>query len=48
MLNLFDSVLMIISMVIWGIWYPGTLPGLIVPGQNTATEVVASLELKER
>ncbi|KXG49709.1 RTA-like protein [Penicillium griseofulvum] len=48
MLYLFDSVLMSISMVIWGIWYPGTLPGLIVPGQNTATEVVASLELKER
>lgn len=48
MLYVFDSVLMIISMVIWGIWYPGTLPRLIVRDQEIVTEVVADVELKGR
>ncbi|KAJ5958266.1 RTA-like protein [Penicillium vulpinum] len=48
MLYVFDAVLMIISMIIWGIWYPGMLPRLIVPDQEIVTEVVAGLEMKER
>ncbi|KAJ6185553.1 hypothetical protein N7519_006854 [Penicillium mononematosum] len=48
MLYVFDSVLMIICMVIWGIWYPGTLPRHIVPNQEIATEEVAGVELKGR
>ncbi|CAI7625569.1 unnamed protein product [Penicillium glandicola] len=47
MLYVFDSVLMIITMVIWGIWHPGNLPKIIVRDQDVATEV-AGLELKER
>ncbi|KAJ5360704.1 hypothetical protein N7517_009895 [Penicillium concentricum] len=46
MLYVFDSVLMIISMVIWGIWYPGMLSRPIVPDQEVVTEVAAGLELK--
>ncbi|KAJ5517959.1 RTA-like protein [Penicillium expansum] len=47
MLYVFDSVLMIISMLIWGIWHPGTLPRLTVSDQETVTEVAADLELKQ-
>ena len=45
MLYVFDSVPMIICTVIWGIWYPGTLPRLIVRNQEVVTEV-ASVEIK--
>ncbi|OQE24844.1 hypothetical protein PENFLA_c009G06362 [Penicillium flavigenum] len=48
MLYVFDSVLIIICMVIWGIWYPGTLPSLIVSNQEIVTEEVAGVELKGR
>lgn len=47
MLYVFDSVLMIISMLIWAIWYPGNMPKLTVADQETVTEVVTDLELKE-
>ncbi|KAJ5416769.1 uncharacterized protein N7487_000319 [Penicillium crustosum] len=47
MLYVFDSVLMIISMLIWAIWYPGNMPKLTVADLETVTEVVADLELKE-
>ncbi|CAP96616.1 Pc21g17190 [Penicillium rubens Wisconsin 54-1255] len=48
MLYVFDSALMIICMVIWGMWYPGTLPRLIVPNQEVVTEEVVGVELKGR
>lgn len=34
-------------MLIWGVWYPGNMPRLTVADQETVTEVVADLELKE-
>jgi hypothetical protein len=39
MLYVFDSVLMITSMLIWGIWHPGTLQKYITPGREDLTEV---------
>ncbi|OQD71275.1 hypothetical protein PENPOL_c001G03260 [Penicillium polonicum] len=47
MLYVFDSVLMIISMLVWGIWHPGTTPRITVPDQEIVTEVAVGLELKE-
>lgn len=47
MLYVFDSVLMIISMLVWGIWYPGTISRLTVADEEIVTEVVTDLELKE-
>lgn len=47
MLYVFDSVLMIISMLVWGIWHPGTTPRITVPDQEMVAEVAADLELKE-
>lgn len=47
MLYVFDSVLMIISMLVWATWYPGTIPRIIVPDQEIVTEVMTDLELKE-
>jgi hypothetical protein len=46
MLYVFDSVLMIISMVIWGVWHPGTLQKFIVSEQHTVTEVTEDRVLK--
>ncbi|OQE92620.1 hypothetical protein PENNAL_c0007G12088 [Penicillium nalgiovense] len=48
MLYVFDSVLMIICMIIWGIWYPGSLSRLIEPSQEIVTEEVAGIGLKGR
>ncbi|KAJ5853571.1 hypothetical protein N7534_006114 [Penicillium rubens] len=48
MLYVFDSALMIICMVIWGMWYPGTLPRLMVPNEEVVTEEVVGVELKGR
>lgn len=39
MLYVFDSVLMIIAMLVWGIWHPGTVPRITVPDQVVATEL---------
>ncbi|KAJ9490235.1 hypothetical protein VN97_g3032 [Penicillium thymicola] len=39
MLYVFDSVLMIISMLVWGIWHPGTMPKITVSDQVVATEL---------
>ncbi|KAJ5507373.1 hypothetical protein N7527_009516 [Penicillium freii] len=47
MLYVFDSVLMIISMLVWGIWHPGTTPRITVPDREIVTEIAAELELKE-
>lgn len=46
MLYVFDSVLMIISMLIWAIWHPGTLQQHIPPKEETVTTLTEDPALK--